>query len=308
MLHRPRVVRLLTLGLRLGALLFAATPGLASTVVSCPFSGTPQDHFDSGIVIANYPGNNVRRVWIGYGASVTGQYLITIMIRRGAFDGPVVGTSSIYLNLDESATANVDGYFHFGGAVDGAPVTPGDLLTITHSYSGPGLLFFDAGTGAFGSSGNCGGAYETIGTSPPLDVQVRGTVGIQIDQEDQTNACVKSDTVLCIENNAGDGRFKLSVDFNHAGTTGTGMASLGTTGVARGGSFWFFSQDNPEMLVKVLNACAINHKFWVFVTAGTNVGFTVRVEDTQASVTKTYENADGVAALPVQDTSAFACP
>jgi len=37
------------------------------------------------------------------------------------------------------------------------------------------------------------------------------------------------------------------------------------------------------MLVKVLHACAIDRRFWVFVTPGTNV----RVEDTQASVTKT---------------------
>src|SRR5689334_1419618 len=145
MLCRRRVVRLLTLGL--ATLALAATPGLASTVVSCPFSGTPDDHADSGIVVVGYPGTNIRRLHIGYGTNVTGQYLITATIRRGAFDGPIVGASSIYLNLDGSSSTDVDGFFHFGGAFDGAAVTPGDTLTITHTWSGPGVLFFDAGTG-----------------------------------------------------------------------------------------------------------------------------------------------------------------
>ncbi len=291
------------------ALLFAAAPSPGSTVVSCPFSGTPGDHADSGIVVLNYPGNNISRLHIGYGANATGQYLITATIHRGAFDGPIVGRSSIYLNLNAASSADVDGFLPFGGANDGAAVTPGDTLTITHTWSGPGVLFFDAGTGHFGSSGNCGGAYETIGTSSPLDVQVRGTFGIQIDQVDQTTACIKSDTVLCISNNAGDARFQLTVDFNHAGgASGSGQASIGTLGITHGGSFWFFSQDNPEMLVKVLNACAINHKFWVFISAGTNVGFNLHLLDTVTSATRTYSNPDNVAAVPVQDTSAFPCP
>ena len=298
---RPILAALANLG--------AAPSSPGSTVVSCPFSGTPKDHADSGIVVANYPGTNVRRLHIGYGANTTGQYLITAQLRRGAFDGPIVGSSSIYLNLDAAASANVDGFFHFGGDFDGAPITPGDTLTITHTWSGPGVLFFDAGNGAFGSSGSCGGAYETIGTSSPLDVQVRGTVGIEIDQEDQTTSCIKSDTTLCIQDNLGDGRFQLTVDYHHAGgASGSGQASIGTLGVGEGGSFWFFSQDNPEILVKVLKACNVNHKFWVFVTAGTNVGFNLHVLDTVTSATKTYSNTDNVAAVPIQDTSAFPCP
>jgi hypothetical protein len=291
------------------ALLCAAAPSAGSTVVSCPFGGAANDHADSGIVVTNYPGNNVRRLHIGYGTNATGQYLITAQIRRGAFDGPIVGSQSIYLNLDENSTADVDGFFHFGGDNDGAPVTPGDTLTITHTWSGPGVLFFDAGTGDFGSSGTCGGAYETIGTSSPLDVQVRGTFGIEIDQEDQTTACIKSDTVMCIGNHSGDLRFQLTVDFAHAGgASGSGQVSIGTLGLTHGGSFWFISQDNPEILVKVLNACAVNNKFWVFVTAGTNVGFNLHVLDTLTLATRTYSNPDNVAAVPVQDTSAFPCP
>jgi hypothetical protein len=291
------------------AILFAAAPSRGSTVVSCAFSGAANDHADSGIVVANYPGTNISRLHMGYGTNATGLYLVTATIRRGTFDGPIIGRSSIYLNLNENASTDVDGYFPFGGANDGAPVSPGDTITITHTWSGPGVLFFDAGNGAFDSAGSCGGAYETIGTSPPIDVQVRGTMGIQIDQFDQTTACIKSDTVLCISNNNGDARFQLTVDFSHAGgASGSGQASIGTLGVTHGGSFWFFGQDNPEILVKVLNACGVNHKFWVFISAGTNVGFNLHVLDTVTSMSRTYSNTDGVAAVPVQDTSALPCP
>ena len=307
-MRRRPAVRHSNLSFAIASFLLAAAPSLGSTVASCAFGGSPQDRADSGIVVTNYSGTNVRRLHIGYGTDTTGQYLVTAQLRRGGFDGPIVGSSSIYLNLDANASTDVDGFFHYGGPNDGAPVTPGDTLAITHTWSGPGILFFDAGTGAFGSSGSCGGAYETIGTSPPLDVQVRGTMGIQIDQEDLTTACIKSDTVLCIENSPGDARFQLTVDTEHGGTAGTAQASLQTLGVAHGGSFWFFGQDNPEILVKVLNGCALNNHFWVFITAGTNVGFTVHVKDTAASLTKDYANADNTAALPVQDTKAFPCP
>jgi hypothetical protein len=79
-------------------------------------------------------------------------------------------------------------------------------------------------------------------------------------------------------------------------------------GVSNGGLFWFFNQRNPEMLVKVLDACSVNNRFWVFFTAGTNVGFTVNVRDTTTGQVKTYANADNNIAVPVQDTDAFACP
>lgn len=100
------------------------------------------------------------------------------------------------------------------------------------------------------------------------------------------------------------------MDFSHAGgPSGSGQAiPTGTIGIAHGGTFWFFSQDNPEALVKVLNACSINNRFWVFFSAGTNVAFTLHVMDTVTSATKTYSNPDNVAAAPAQDTSAFLWP
>jgi hypothetical protein len=61
------------------------------------------------------------------------------------------------------------------------------------------------------------------------------------------------------------------------------------------------------MLVKVLNGCSLGGHYWVFYAAGTNVGLTTTVTDTVTGNHKTYTNSIGVAAPPVQDTSALPC-
>lgn len=64
-----------------------------------------------------------------------------------------------------------------------------------------------------------------------------------------------------------------------------------------------------ELTVKVLNGCGLNQRYWVFVSATTNIQFTVTVTDTQTGDTQTYASALGFAAAPLQDTNAFStCP
>jgi len=128
-----------------------------------------------------------------------------------------------------------------------------------------------------------------------------------------STACTPGDTVLCIDGQPGDRRFQIQVAYRTAqggGLAGSGHAvPLAPAGIVRGGVFWFFSPDNPEMLVKVLDGCGANGRQWFFASAGTNVGLTVTVTDTKTGMQRVYTNPDGTAALPVQDTSAFtACP
>lgn len=289
----PRLARVLCAA----ACLLAAAPGIASTVVSCPFNGFSGDALTRGIVVPSYAGTNIRRVKLGFFASVSGLYHATLQIRRGSFDGPIVGSSTIYVNVGTSTLTEAN--FDFGGA----PVTQADTLAIIQTSTGPGNLFFDNG------NGSCGQAYETTGTSPPLDTLRNNGVGILIEQDDLTGACIPSDKILCVDDISGDRRFKVNIDFSHTGgTSGSGQAiPLSSLGVTQGGAFWFFSQNNPEMLVKVLNACGVNNKYWVFATAGTNVAFTLNIADTVGGTTKTYTNTDNTAALPIQDTAAFPC-
>ena len=123
--------------------------------------------------------------------------------------------------------------------------------------------------------------------------------------------CVPSSTVLCLDDVPGDRRFQVTATYHTAqagGLSGNGHAvQLDPVGLRRGGLFWFFSPDNPEVLVKVLDGCAVNNHFWVYISAGTNVGFDVTVFDTNLfSATKTYTNPDLTPAPPIQDATALA--
>lgn len=120
-----------------------------------------------------------------------------------------------------------------------------------------------------------------------------------------STVCVPDATTLCMNN----GRFKATGVFRTAaGQTGPFMATS-VASAPDSGLFWFFSPSNLEMLIKVLNGCGLNSRYWVFFSAGTNVEFTVNVTDTQTGAVKTYSNPLNTAAPPVQDTSAFAtCP
>jgi hypothetical protein len=91
-----------------------------------------------------------------------------------------------------------------------------------------------------------------------------------------------------------------------AGQTGAGHA-IALTGDT--GYFWFFNAANVEMVVKVLDACALGGHHWVFAGGLTDVRVVWTVRDTQTNTTRTYTNPRGTAFRPVQDTAAFSsCP
>jgi len=75
------------------------------------------------------------------------------------------------------------------------------------------------------------------------------------------------------------------------------------------GLFYFFNANNWEMLLKVLDGCGVDGRYWVFLAATTNVEYTITVTDTQADQVRSYFNPLDNPAQPVQDTNAFAtCP
>ena len=99
--------------------------------------------------------------------------------------------------------------------------------------------------------------------------------------------------------------FALAILFGISPLWAIPLAGLG---VVHGGLFWFFTAGNPELLLKVLDACALNQSFWVFSSAATNVGFTVTVTDTLALNQQIYTNEDQQTAAPLQDLNALSCP
>jgi len=89
----------------------------------------------------------------------------------------------------------------------------------------------------------------------------------------------------------------------------------GTATPVRSGSidtakFWFFNNTNWEVMIKILNACAINGHYWVFFAALTNQGFTVHIgyPFTMTPLEYDYSNAIGHPADTVLDTNAMPCP
>ncbi|MEP7131726.1 MAG: hypothetical protein ABI914_01090 [Acidobacteriota bacterium] len=111
--------------------------------------------------------------------------------------------------------------------------------------------------------------------------------------------CVPDATTLCL--NAS--RFKVQVAWS--------VPSQGTSGIGNGvaltgdtGEFWFFSANNIELVVKVVDGRAFNNKFWVFYGALSNVQYTITVTDTTTNAVKTYVNPNGNLAS-VADVTAF---
>jgi len=305
----------------LAGLTVVASPGgnalLAQTwfgpplVASCPFSGQGLAGLEHGFYVSAYPGTNLSLVTLGYSTNTPGTFSISLTARRNAFDGPMIGvtqTATVHVPASPAETLVT---FDFAGA----PVTPGDTIAFIQTGSellsdndSFGNLFYDAGRGSCNSS-----IFETQGTRPPLDDVAGAGVGVAIYQRSSPvgpTACVASDTVLCIDDSPGDGRFKVHASFHTAdggGLSGKAQAiPLSQLGVVRGGLLWFFSGDTPEMLLKIVNGCAVNGYYWAFLSAATNAGFTVTVDDTLRAASKTYTNADLTPALPVQDTFALA--
>lgn len=120
--------------------------------------------------------------------------------------------------------------------------------------------------------------------------------------------CVPSDTALCLQ----DGRFRVEVAWkDFQGQTGKGHA-IPLEKRDDSGLVWFFAPDNIELTVKVLNGCSMpgnagHGSWWVFLSSGSTVEYTVTVTDTATGRKKTYKNALGESAPLIADTSAFSC-
>ena len=110
---------------------------------------------------------------------------------------------------------------------------------------------------------------------------------------------------LCLQ----DQRFKTEIDWmDEDGNSGSAVGAFPGP-VDDSGLFFFFDQDNWEMLIKVIDGCEINNNFWVFHAGMTNVEYTLTVTDTQTNERYSVSNPLDTLPEPIRDTSAFAtCP
>ena len=113
--------------------------------------------------------------------------------------------------------------------------------------------------------------------------------------------CTANVSTACLNRS----RFRVRMTYRTAqGTTGQAHANLLTPDT---GWFWFFDRKNVEVVVKVINGCALNQRFWVFASGLTNVHVAITVVDTVTGRSKTYQNPLDIDFRPIQDTGAFPC-
>jgi hypothetical protein len=114
--------------------------------------------------------------------------------------------------------------------------------------------------------------------------------------------CSPSSTLMCLNQD----RFSVRATFDTGDSSGVAEVVELTSDT---GYLWFFADSNVEAVVKVLNACGLNNRYWVFAGGLTNVHTVITVTDTQTGAAKSYVNPQGTPFQPIQDTGAFAtCP
>ena len=114
--------------------------------------------------------------------------------------------------------------------------------------------------------------------------------------------CVANANTQCLRND----RFKVQVAWRNF-EDATGTASVVEVGSESSGLFWFFDENNWEMLVKVLDGCVLTDHFWVFAAATTNLEYHLQVIDTETGRGAVYENPLGTSSAAITDTEALSC-
>jgi len=157
--------------------------------------------------------------------------------------------------------------------------------------------------GALGICLNGAGANGGIAITGIGAYFLDGTLQLSGAEVTPTNpACRSTSTNLCTVNN----RFAIKATYRSPTRSADGV--LVPQG-EDGGQIFFESAENSALIVKVLNGCQLNNRFWVFSGGTTNVEYSLTVTDTRSGQAKTYFNPLGRPAPAVTDTDAFAtCP
>ncbi len=140
------------------------------------------------------------------------------------------------------------------------------------------------------------GASPGLRTEPePEPVAASGAVGALSEA-----ACAASDTALCLR----DGRYEVRADWRVGEKSGS---AHGFRRTADTGLFWFFSADNVELIVKVLDACEVNGHRWVLMGGLTDVVVDISVTDSETEETRMYGAPGGTPFPTLFDLKAFSC-
>ena len=121
-----------------------------------------------------------------------------------------------------------------------------------------------------------------------------------VESSSPAGTCESSAERRCLQ----DSRYAVAVEWRKSdGTTGAG--SVVHAGTNDSGLFTFFNRDNWEVLIKVLDGCAVNGHVWVYGASTTDLGYSIEVTDTATGEMREYRNEPGKAAAAITDAEAF---
>jgi predicted esterase len=118
---------------------------------------------------------------------------------------------------------------------------------------------------------------------------------------DSSPPCTSGTSSLCLH----QGRFLAEVSFKESANQ-VGRGTVAAPRTKDSGLFWFYEPSNWELLVKVLDGCAVNGRYWVFASASTSLDFRITVTDLAANQTVQYRHWFGEPVESVADVGAFA--
>ena len=103
-----------------------------------------------------------------------------------------------------------------------------------------------------------------------------------------SRACRRTERRLCLQ----DGRFGVEVEWQNQrdGSFGTGTPVPFSEDT---GTFWFFDENNIELIVKALDGRTNNDNFWVFSGALSDVKYWVTIEDFETGPNEDLQQSGG---------------
>ena len=154
----------------------------------------------------------------------------------------------------------------------------------------------------------CAGAVHVVGVAPGETYMFRlraAGVRAPISNEAaatayfaQPPACVSDSGALCL-------RDRYRVDVRYEG----GPRKRGRAGAVdlteASGYFWFAGPNDIQLMVKLIDGCAVNKHRWVFLAGLTSLRVLTVVTDTWTGATSTYLNEMNQPFPTVQDVGAF---
>ncbi len=209
-------------------------------------------------------------------------------------------------NLPHFGTANVfgDPTFCFPVAGDAAGTAEAPLdpkLALLGDYGGatPTRLPLEGSPAIDLAAASACSGTDQRGRLRPVDGGGDAAVGCDAGAVEVDSDCEAGDTALCLGTG---GRFRVTARWATQTASGDAHAFPLTRDT---GSFWFFNAGNLELMMKVLDGCAINDRFWIFQAGLTDVGVEIFVNDTLTGRSWSSSNPRGVPFPTRLDTSAL---